>query len=97
MPDRPTVDPTEISISPIRIAISIPQLIIAFTELDFSRFNIFEVVKNLGVDMVTTIIKRIKPIIVPIFRLKKYMPGILFFSVCISRPPASFLSTVFVK
>src|SRR5699024_5607394 len=92
IPESPTVEPTEISISPKRIAISIPQLIIAFTALDLNRFKRFEAVRNLGVEteMITT--KRIRPIIVPIFLLKKAMPGIdpaLF--LFMSRPPDHFI------
>ncbi len=69
-PVSPTVEPTEISISPIRIASSMPQQIIALTELDFNRFKRFDDVMNFGVEIETMIISRIRPMIVPILRLK---------------------------
>ena len=69
-PVSPTVEPTEISISPIRIASSMPQQLIALTELDFNRFKRFDDVMNFGVEIETMIISRIRPMIVPILRLK---------------------------
>ncbi|ERI74473.1 hypothetical protein CLOSYM_03963 [[Clostridium] symbiosum ATCC 14940] len=47
-----------------------PQQIIALTELDFNRFKRFDDVMNFGVEIETMIISRIRPMIVPILRLK---------------------------
>ena len=67
-----------------------PQLMIAFTELDFIRFSIFDGVINFGVETDIIPTRRIRPMIVPILLLKKLaaLPedfAALDFSICI--PP----------
>ena len=69
-PLKPTVEPTEISISPIRIASSMPQQIIAFTALERSRFRIFDGVRNFGSEIATIATRIIRPTMIPMFLLK---------------------------
>ena len=79
IPVRPTVDPTEISICPIRMANSIPHEIIVLTALFCNMVMIFDGVRKFLVKKEKNVVNIINPIMTPEFLLKYVFIG---FDIC---------------